>query len=116
MAKEYIERDQAIRAVCDCRPHSCNFETDCAMGCQDVQALIKIPAADVVTRDCYDRLLAENDELRKERPVRHGRWIIKTIRGEKRTVCSECLSETGTCYEENYCPNCGAKMDKDGDA
>lgn len=27
------------------------------------------PAADVVTRDCYDRLLAENDELRKERPV-----------------------------------------------
>lgn len=27
------------------------------------------PAADVVARDCYDRLLAENDELRKERPV-----------------------------------------------
>lgn len=48
-------------------------------------------------------------------PVRHGRWLIKTIRGDKRTVCSECLIETGTCYEENYCPNCGAKMDKDGD-
>ncbi len=27
------------------------------------------PAADVVARDCYNRLLAENDELRKERPV-----------------------------------------------
>ena len=50
-----------------------------------------IPAADVV-------------------PVRHGRWLIKTIRGDKRTVCSECLLETGTCYEENYCPNCGADM------
>lgn len=29
----------------------------------------RIAAADVVSRDCYDRLLAENDELRKERPV-----------------------------------------------
>lgn len=44
------------------------------------------------------------------RPVRHGRWLIKTIRGDKRTVCSECLLETGTCYEENFCPNCGADM------
>lgn len=44
-------------------------------------------------------------------PVRRGRWLIKTVRGDKRTVCSECLIETGTCYEENYCPNCGAKME-----
>ena len=28
-----------------------------------------LPVADVVARDCYDRLLAENDRLRKERPV-----------------------------------------------
>lgn len=31
--------------------------------------LATTPTADVVARDCYDRLLAENDELRKERPV-----------------------------------------------
>lgn len=31
--------------------------------------LVTAPAADVVARDCYDRVLVENDELRKERPV-----------------------------------------------
>ena len=35
----------------------------------DAGAVEDYPAADVVARDCYDRLLAENDELRKERPV-----------------------------------------------
>lgn len=135
MAKEYIERDQAIRAVCDCRPHSCDFETDCAMGCQDVQALIKIPAADVVSRDCYDRLLAENDELRKERTVRHGHkvthnrpiaghWVSGKLDGgwddmegrvwvppvETNPVdyCSECGKRLDDTFQR-YCPNCGAK-------
>ena len=83
----------------DVKEYICSFylgnECDCdnSNGCKKLD---KLPFADVA-------------------PVRHGRWLIKTVRGDKRTVCSECLSETGTCYEENYCPNCGAKMDKEAE-
>lgn len=67
---EYIDRDAAL-----------NFEVDSVLLApgalqpfMDGMAFYadhikRIPAADVVSRDCYDRLLAENDELRKERPV-----------------------------------------------
>lgn len=56
---DVIERDKAINAV---------FEAY-ADGRSPYVALEAIPPVDVVARDCYDRLLAENDELRKERPV-----------------------------------------------
>lgn len=54
-------------------------------------------------------------------PVRHGRWIgidssfwKPTHRGDipvfrKTYRCSECRRRTA--IAENYCPNCGAKMD-----
>lgn len=42
--------------------------------------------------------------------VVHGRWVYeKTYQGMK-YVCSEC-GEIPECFEPNYCPNCGAKMD-----
>lgn len=54
-------------------------------------------------------------------PVVHGRWVIETIDKKERKIsatCSECeaffslgLFDFGLCY--NYCPNCGAKMDKE---
>ena len=47
--------------------------------------------------------------------VVHGRWVLKKtmIRSPfaKNAYCSECLEETS--YAHNYCPNCGAKMDKE---
>ena len=54
-------------------------------------ALEAIPAADVA-------------------PVRHGRWILKD---DGRAHCSEC-DTAGNSYVWHYCPNCGARMDKDG--
>lgn len=45
-----------------------------------------IPAADVVE-------------------VRHGRWLLDGR-------CSECLANPLTTHK-NYCPNCGARMDKE---
>lgn len=43
----------------------------------------------------------------------HGKW--KDINGDgqawKCSVCGEVL-----CCNDNYCPNCGAKMDRGGDA
>lgn len=50
--------------------------------------------------------------------VVHGRWIYKwdAERDPKkyfiRIVCSECNLHTG--QRSNYCPQCGAKMDGDG--
>ena len=49
-------------------------------------------------------------------PVVHGRWVMKETMIKspfaKNAYCSVCLEETS--YAHNYCPNCGAKMDGDG--
>ena len=49
--------------------------------------------------------------------VVHGRWRIETDEEEpnpmfKLVVCSACKEKANDTY--NYCPNCGAKMDGDG--
>ena len=41
-------------------------------------------------------------------PVRHGKWTITPSHIE----CSEC-GESFMLFPSNYCPNCGARMDKD---
>lgn len=42
-------------------------------------------------------------------PVAHGRWIkVKPVHYQ----CSICGVNTGG-FTSNYCPNCGAKMDKE---
>ena len=51
-------------------------------------------------------------------PVRHGRWIWNSSpefgNPYGSYVCSEC--DERQAYRENYCPNCGTRMDlKDGD-
>ena len=51
-------------------------------------------------------------------PLKHGKWVESGIENEK-YHCSEC---GGACWYydcgenvgmSNYCPNCGAKMDKE---
>ncbi|MBR1750002.1 MAG: hypothetical protein IJ740_18830 [Ruminococcus sp.] len=46
-------------------------------------------------------------------PVKHGRWILSEVRDSKTLCCSICGLDSGTIYEYNYCPNCGARMDGD---
>ena len=46
--------------------------------------------------------------------VVHGRWLDggETLFGtQKNYICSNCHTHTGI-VKFNYCPNCGAKMDK----
>ena len=47
--------------------------------------------------------------------MRHGRWIYhrdSLFPCDSRQECSCCHEEEYfTLYNENYCPNCGAKMD-----
>lgn len=46
--------------------------------------------------------------------VRHGRWLRLDEAPEwDQRRCSECGDIS--CCQRNYCPNCGAKMDGDGD-
>lgn len=102
---EYIERETAIRTLCDATPHTCNYR-DCGKGCKDAQALSLIPAVDVA-------------------PARHARNICGTVPKHCEFKCSLCGAELSTVYGgENdfgmdggylkYCPNCGAKIDEEG--
>ena len=48
--------------------------------------------------------------------VVHGRWIKQPVNSSWWVVCSECgITPTNTRDMTHYCPNCGAKMDGDGD-
>lgn len=47
-------------------------------------------------------------------PIRHGQWVNKEVDEIRCHVYGNC----SVCHErkriDNYCPNCGAKMDKEG--
>lgn len=64
------------------------------------QILEKLPAADVA-------------------PVVHGRWVRlggNNRRGENHATIFECSAcEKCDPYKSDYCPNCGARMDKEDD-
>lgn len=87
------------------------------------RTIADIPAADVVSRDCYDRLLVENDELRKARPVARGKWVRHYTRPNVYedlywhcTVCGYKNNDNYANVYHKFCPNCGARMEGDTDA
>lgn len=107
--KEYIEREAAIAALgdepevwCERDPVEIQERNDWNYYKHCIEA---VPAADVA-------------------PVRHGRWIEdeRTYPGPglKNNLCSVCGEIAGSWKEGlepgrkwAYCPNCGAKMDKE---
>ena len=82
MAKEYIEREEALSAIKQA------FEK----GERPSLYIKRIPDADVVE-------------------VRHGRWLCVDTDTEQFFLCNRCKKKEY--WESNYCPNCGAKMDKE---
>ena len=82
---DYIEREAAQSAV---------WEEDNQMDM--ILAIGSLPATDVAL-------------------VRHGRWIPLPHTGDCCYTCSACgfLRDAYLLDTENYCPNCGAKMDKE---
>ena len=49
-------------------------------------------------------------------PVKHGKWVIDWFQvgnAIPKYICSECGYYNGTA-RTNFCPNCGARMDKEG--
>lgn len=110
--KEYITKDRAKQFVCGHCNEVCS-EKPCEPSDCDWMAFIdKEPAAEVA-------------------PVVHGRWVFgkdlaccwgQIIKNKYHLYCSECLEQAFNRSEDNdpdfdidtpYCPNCGAKMDKE---
>lgn len=46
-------------------------------------------------------------------PIRHGRWVVIDAEEPRRYGCSECKRLSWNM--ENYCGNCGARMDGEND-
>ena len=55
-------------------------------------------------RDGYAEALEETDNVER---IRHGKWEVTPVY----IKCSEC-GESFMLIPQNYCPNCGAKMDE----
>lgn len=71
-----------------------------------IEALSRGEGCGNVCRRAIERILAADVA-----PVRHGRWINHTmIDGHIHAECSECHKVR---IIDNFCPNCGAKMDKE---
>ena len=101
----YDELVQSLR-ICS----KCDFGQNC-WGC-------KQKSDDVF---CCDKLLHEAanaiEELQKQRKT--GKWsrenLVATVGGTYSVVrCSECKAQFPF-WETNYCPNCGAQMESEGE-
>ena len=86
---EYINREAAIRALLNDAPEQVSYSREDAADC-----IRYMDAADVA-------------------PVRHGRWLCGDYY-DIGDVCSECDWDSQMTHPSyRYCPNCGAKMDKE---
>ena len=82
-----------------------------------------LPAQDKARVDEITHCIAEitNAPTIDAAEVVHGRWMIERSPVEAEIKCSECGysyidADSYVKAEYNYCPNCGAKMDGDGNA
>ena len=70
----------------------------------------EIYRTEVVHKEDLDNALTIEAE-----PVKHGRWLFNGMI-LNRQKCSVCGFYSDDLQADNYCPNCGARMDlKDGD-
>ena len=99
---EYIERE-ALRAEAIRLTGGNEFAFDnCFPYWQFSKSIKEAPAADVA-------------------PVVHGEWILleknehdyETTVEEKCSLCGRYVYRYDTELQDNYCPNCGARMDKE---
>ena len=85
---EYIEKEEAIRALLNDYPEQVSYSREDAAAC-----IRYMDAADVAT-------------------VRHGRWLPQVVLGQKAWDCSECKTLGSPHWK--WCPVCGCKMDLEG--
>ena len=111
---EYIKREDILKILHAAR-YNCAYNREDLMsnGTLDVYKWLKtkiekLPAADVVPRELYQRALSDVVTLSVER--KRGEWIHRT---GNRDECSNCGARYYQDLKEpfmNFCPNCGAEM------
>lgn len=122
---DYISRETALELI-DNAPIIAGNENETLISAPKLSDEVYcIPAADVVARDCYDRILAENDTMREMlarigkkcgdsmddvRQVVHGEWWPAKDGYYGHVMCSACHKIES--HETGFCPNCGAEMEK----
>lgn len=101
--KEYIERAAAEQVIAAIMP---GMSTPDGAGANDEMVF-------AAQEMCADALSAVHRLPAAEvAEVRHGRWISTGVISCK---CSDCgkLQLKSHADDSNYCPNCGARMDKE---
>ena len=94
--KRLIDANAMVTLMC----RACNNEC-CEEPCEPGECFIYDALANAPTVDAVE--------------VKHGRWVWKPYNERvSHLICSVCKREDGACEEYAYCPNCGAKMDGDG--
>ena len=64
--------------------------------------------SEVTNRDEIDRIPTED-----VKPVIHAKWIKGKHEDTDYSICSNCKSLHNRWVSYRYCPDCGAKMDKE---
>ena len=102
MAKEYIEREEAIEAI---RAYKGYFQDQISTE----NMMLKLEAENVI-----------NDlETADVAPVRHGKWKVPVFTEmdewfDSRVKCSVCGGIEAAFARWKFCPNCGCRMDLEG--
>ena len=86
----------------------------------DIEPVLK--AAELAWKELVSIDLLKDLEQVDAVPVVPGRWILlgknehdyETTVEEKCSLCGRYVYRYDTELQDNYCPNCGAKMDKEG--
>ena len=125
---DFISREEVLELI-DNAPIIAGSENETLISAPELSDKVYcLPAADVVARDCYDRILAENDTMRKQLaqigknpgdkmddvlPVVRAHWIYHEDDYGDFYECSNCHDEY-VVYEGDMCwkrcPTCGAEM------
>ena len=102
MAKEYIERNEAIKELRDVY----EFENPTASGAFDEYATMLVPR---ILKNLPTADVAE---------VKHAAWKWGKVCGQEGIYCTNCQAgwvnsdkAEWIAHEHDYCPKCGAKMD-----
>lgn len=131
MTQEYITKNRAKQFVCGHCNEVCSEEPCEPSDCDWMAFIDKEPAADVVSKGLYEQIKWERDVALAQLEeygvslgekvdvveVRHGRWV--SVQHKLARVCSVCNRDEPYKFADvdadvyNYCPNCGAKMDKE---
>ena len=127
---DYIRRGDTIDAVYE-RILQIGYEND-TLVLSIRQAVRDVAPSDVVSRDAFDRILAENDTMRAQlaeigkkpgeemsdvRRIRNERWELDCDHGRagplyKCPVCGENCKETIMGQPRwNFCPMCGTLLE-----